>query len=102
VKQPLAAKTVAAPVPRPKPVAKPRKITQKELRELEALPKRIEALEAEQAELTAKLADPGFYQREPGAAPAVKQRLEAIEQEVSTAFSRWEELETVRAAAQGQ
>ncbi len=89
----------AAPAPRPKPAAKPRKITQKELRELEALPKRIEELETEQAELTAKLADPGFYQRDPGAAPAAKERLEAIEHEVAETFSRWEELEAIKAAS---
>jgi len=100
VKQPVAVvKPVAAPTPRPKPAAKPRKITQKELRELEALPKRIEELETEQVELTAKLADPRFYQREPGAAPEVKQRLETIEQEIATAFARWEELEAIRVAA---
>jgi ATP-binding cassette subfamily F protein uup len=63
------------------------------------LPKRIEELETEQVELTAKLADPGFYQREPGAAPEVKQRLETIEQEIATAFARWEELEAIRVAA---
>ena len=100
VKQPAAVvRPVAAPAPRPKPAAKPRKITQKELRELEALPKRIEELETEQVGLAAKLADPGFYQSEPGSAPVVKQRLEAIEHEISTAFARWEELEAVRAAA---
>jgi ATP-binding cassette subfamily F protein uup len=100
VKPPLATvKPVAAPPPRPKPVAKPRKLTQKETRELEALPKRIEELETEQVELTTKLADPGFYQREPGSAPVVKQRLETIEHEISTAFSRWEELEGIRATA---
>ena len=99
VKQPVAVvKPVAAPAPRPKPAAKPRKITQKELRELEALPKRIEELETEQVGLAAKLSDPGFYQREPGSAPEVKQRLEAIEQEIATTFARWEELEAVRSA----
>ena len=98
VKPPAATvKVVAPPPPRPKPAAKPRKITQKELRELEALPKRIEELETEQVELTAKLADPGFYAREPGSAAGVKARLEAIEQEITATFTRWEELEAVRA-----
>ena len=100
VKPPAATvKVVAPPPPRPKPAAKPRKITQKELRELEALPKRIEELETEQVELTAKLADPGFYAREAGAAAAVKQRLETIEQEIATSFARWEELESLRNAS---
>ncbi|HLP03685.1 MAG TPA: ATP-binding cassette domain-containing protein [Opitutaceae bacterium] len=100
VKPPAATvKVVAPPPPRPKPAAKLRKLTQKEARELEALPKRIEELETEQVELTTKLADPGFYAREPGAAPAVKQRLETIEHEIATSFARWEELEGVRTAA---
>jgi ATP-binding cassette subfamily F protein uup len=83
-------------VPRP---TKPRKLTQKEERELEALPAQIEKLEAEQAELAEKLADPGFYQREPGAVRAVKLRLESIEHEVAAVFARWEELEALGARA---
>jgi ATP-binding cassette subfamily F protein uup len=96
----------AAAAPPAKPVreetavarpAKARKLTQKEQRELEALPARIEQFEAEQAEFAAKLADPGFYQREPGAVATVKLRLESIEQEMAAAFARWEELEGIRA-----
>jgi len=77
--------------------AKPRKLTQKEQREMELLPPRIEQLEAEQAELAAKLADQGFYQREPASVPAVRSRLESIELEMAAAFARWEELEALRA-----
>ena len=79
--------------------ARPRKLTSKELRELEALPPQIEQLESEQTELAAKLGDPGFYQREPGAVRAAKLRLESIEHEVAGAFARWEELEAIRARA---
>ena len=94
-----AAKPAPAPAaPKPKQT-KSRKITQKELRELEALPKRIEELETAQAEITAKLADPAFYQNAPAEVPVAKQRLEAIEQEVATAFARWEELEALRIAS---
>jgi len=82
----------------PKP-AKPRKLSHKELRELDALPAQIEAFEAEQAALTAKLADPAFYKREPGAFSTVKGRLDALEAELAAALTRWEELETIRAAA---
>ena len=89
----------SAPAPKPKATGKPRRITQKELRDLEALPKQIEALETEQVELTAKLAAPGFYQREAGAAPVVKERLLAIEREIAIAFARWEELEALRIAS---
>ena len=94
-----AAKPAPAPAaPKPKQT-KSRKITQKELRELEALPKRIEELETAQAEITTKLADPAFYQSAPAEVPVAKQRLEAIEQEVATAFARWEELEALRIAS---
>jgi ATP-binding cassette subfamily F protein uup len=82
----------------PKP-AKPRKLSHKELRELDGLPARIEALEAEQAALTAKLADPAFYKREPGAFLTVKGRLDTLEAELAADLVRWEELETVRTAA---
>ena len=62
-------------------------------------PKRIEELETAQAEIATKLADPAFYQNAPAEVPVAKQRLEAIEQEVATAFARWEELEALRVAS---
>ena len=40
-----------------------RKLSYKEQRELEALPEKIEALEAEQARLHAATSDPKFYQQ---------------------------------------
>jgi ATP-binding cassette subfamily F protein uup len=73
-----------------------RKLTNKEQRELETLPKQIETLEKEQAELTAKLGDPAFYKSEPASFSKVKARLDAIEREHATAFARWEELEAAR------
>jgi ATP-binding cassette subfamily F protein uup len=70
----------------------PRKPSYKEQRELDELPQRIELLEAEQAELHQKLADPAFY-REAGAQIAVvTTRLEELEREVQAAYARWVEL----------
>jgi ATP-binding cassette subfamily F protein uup len=80
-----------------KPV-KAKKLTNKEQRELETLPKRIETLEAEQAELTAKLADPAFYRNEAKQFTEVKARLDVLEREHATAFARWEELEAAKNA----
>ncbi|MBV6476199.1 MAG: ATP-binding cassette domain-containing protein [Rhodocyclaceae bacterium] len=71
----------------------------KEARELEALPERIAALEAEQASLNGRLADPALYRDEPGAVRALKERLAALEGEIGQAMARWEELETRSAAA---
>src|SRR5581483_10961746 len=53
-----AARTTTAPAASKSPAKSLRKLTAKEKRELEALPAQIEALEAEQAELGAKMADP--------------------------------------------
>jgi ATP-binding cassette subfamily F protein uup len=69
------------------------RLTTKEARELAALPALIETQEREQAELTAKLADPAFYRREPAAFAAAKDRLEALEQEQAATLARWEALE---------
>jgi ATP-binding cassette subfamily F protein uup len=82
----------AAPAPR----AAARKLTNKEQRELETLPARIETLEQEQIELTAKLADPVFYKGEASTLSAVKTRFEACEREHAEAFARWEKLEALR------
>jgi ATP-binding cassette subfamily F protein uup len=76
-----------------------RKLTNKEQRELDALPAQIEALETEQAELGKKMADPIFYQRERAAAAQVKARLDELDRQHAIAFARWEELEAVRTAA---
>ncbi|MGH8021785.1 MAG: ATP-binding cassette domain-containing protein, partial [Opitutaceae bacterium] len=81
----------------PAKTEKPRKLNNRECRELDELPARIEKLETEQAALTEKLADPAFYQAAASDAPAVKSRLEALEAELATAFARWEELEALRA-----
>jgi ATP-binding cassette subfamily F protein uup len=70
----------------------------KEMRELEALPAKIEKLETEQAALTESLADPKLYQ--PGAdtakAAQLRQRLTQLEAELATVYARWEKLEALR------
>jgi ABC transport system ATP-binding/permease protein len=73
-----------------------RKLNNKEQRELAELPGRIEKLETEQAELTAKLGDVSIYRKDPAAASAAKARLDEIEAEHATAFARWEELEALK------
>ena len=101
--QAIAAAKSAAPVAGRKPAtkdgAKAKKLSGREQKELETLPAKIEALEQEQAQLTAKLADPAFYKKEPQKFAEVKGRLDALEREHATAFARWEELEAVKNAA---
>ncbi|MCF3649261.1 ATP-binding cassette domain-containing protein [Synoicihabitans lomoniglobus] len=81
-----------------KSAPKPRKLNSNEKRELEELPTKIEALDAEQAKLTAQLGDPTLYTERATEVPALKARLEAIESESAAAFTRWEELEALQAA----
>ncbi len=76
-----------------------KKLSSKERTELEALPARIESFEKEQAELTAKLADPTFYKAETAKFSAVKGRLEVLEKDHAAALARWEELEARNAGA---
>lgn len=75
------------------PAAATKKLSNKERAELEALPARIEALEKEQADLTAKLGDANFYKTGGAKFAEVKARLETVEREHAAAFARWEELE---------
>jgi ATP-binding cassette subfamily F protein uup len=75
--------------------ARPRKLSFKEKTELESLPARIEALEAEQAELHRRMADPEFYKEAGNAVAETTQRLEKIEAELEAAYGRWEALEAV-------
>jgi ATP-binding cassette subfamily F protein uup len=70
----------------------PRKLSYKEQRELDELPQRIEMLEAEQAELHQKLAEPTFYRQAGVEISKVTSRLQELEQEVQAAYARWETL----------
>ncbi len=96
-----AAKPAARPAPaKAAPAAKPAVragLSYKEARELEGLPARIEALEAEQAEIAGRLSDPALYQADPQAATALHARAEAIEAELLDALVRWETLEAKQA-----
>jgi ATP-binding cassette subfamily F protein uup len=74
------------------PSAAPRKLSYKEQRELEALPARIETLEAEQKTLAERLADAGFYTREPQNVATAQARVAVIEDDLLAALERWEAL----------
>ena len=73
--------------------AERRKLSFKEQRELEQLPARIAALEAEQAALQARLGDPAFYQGPAEAQREVQTRLAKVDAEIDAALLRWEALE---------
>ena len=74
--------------------AKPKKLSYKQQRELDALPAQIEQLENEQASLQATIGAAGFYQQPHEQVSAVLQRLQAVEDELEQCFGRWEALES--------
>ena len=90
---PAAPPAPASPAPAPAAAAKPRgKLSYKEQRELDELPARLEALEAEQKALEAELATPEFY-AQPKQVIAEKQaRFGEIEEQLMAMLERWEAL----------
>ena len=70
-----------------------RKLTNKERAELEAWPKTIETLEAEQSALTMKLGDPLFFKKPAVEVTRATARLHEIEAQLAAAYARWAELE---------
>ena len=73
-----------------------KKLSFRERQELEALPGRIETLEAERAELFERLADPELYRGEAaGQVPAAKARLAEVEEALASAYEQWERLEAI-------
>lgn len=69
------------------------KLSYKDQRALEQLPAEIEALEKEQAELTAKLADGSWFVTDADAATKASQRLGEIDELMLEKMERWDALE---------
>ena len=89
--EPTPAPAAASPPPPPAPAKK--KLGYKETRELEALPGRIDALENEIAERTARMNDPGYFQRDPADVQADNAALADAQAALDAAYARWQELE---------
>ncbi|WP_269632275.1 ATP-binding cassette domain-containing protein [Pelomonas sp. BJYL3] len=90
-----AAAPKATPAPAPAvaaPAAAKRKLSYKEQRELDELPGRIEALEAEQAALNALIGGTELYTQGAGRIQEVTNRAAAIEEELMVLLERWETL----------
>lgn len=73
-------------------VLTPQKLSNKAQRELDSLQATIDALELEQATLRATLTDANLYEKDPTLATSLYTRDAAIEEEMITALTRWEEL----------
>lgn len=66
--------------------------------ELERLPERIEALEAEVARITTQTNAAGFYEQDFAKVEPVLAALKAAQGELDAAIERWDELETLAAS----
>jgi len=81
-----------------KPKSKPRpsrKLGYMQQREIQELPKKIEALEAEHETLFKVMSAPLFYKKDKSEIAGVKSHLQHVEKEIEKAYGRWEELEAL-------
>jgi ATP-binding cassette subfamily F protein uup len=74
----------------------PRKRSFKDTQELDTLPARIEAMEAEVKAIEAQLASPGFYREPAETLRRTTDRLERLQADLQQAYERWHELESAR------
>jgi ATP-binding cassette subfamily F protein uup len=72
-----------------------RKLTFKEKKELDAIPRLIETLETQQRQLHEKMAEPDFYKRGAEVAAAAN-KLKELHRQLEEAYARWQELEKVQ------
>jgi len=75
------------------------KLSYKEARELERLPIELEALEAEQRALAAKMSEADYYRQAPETMRADQLRAEELEALIHAGLERWEALEAKAKAA---
>jgi len=73
----------------------PRKLSFKERRELESLPQVIEDLETRQKALHLEMAAPDYHRQGATRISAARSELEAIERDLTLAYSRWGELDAL-------
>ncbi|MBU2908772.1 ABC transporter ATP-binding protein [Vibrio splendidus] len=97
VEKPAKTDKVVEETPKTAPVkAKPKKLSYKLQRELEALPMRLEELETQIETLQEEVNDPSFFSKSVEQTQPVLDKLSAVEQELEVAFERWEELEALQ------
>jgi ATP-binding cassette subfamily F protein uup len=87
-----AAAAAVKPLGKPVPVAASRKLGFKEQRELQEMPARIEALEAEQRAIGERLASAALYTDEPHRVAELQARYAQIDDELMRSLERWEAL----------
>jgi ATP-binding cassette subfamily F protein uup len=79
--------------------SKPRKLSFKEQREMDGIEAQIHAVEAEVARIEGLFADPEFFRKHAAKVNQLTDELEAAKRNVTQLYSRWEELEAIRAVS---
>ena len=74
-------------------IEKKKKLSFKDQRELEAIPQKIQTLEAEREQINTRMAEPSFYQQEKSMVSAAQNRLAVLDKELTNVYARWEALE---------
>jgi ATP-binding cassette subfamily F protein uup len=82
-----------------RPKKRSEKLSYKDQRELDMLPQRIEAFEAQLSELQTQLADPDLYRTQGGRVGELQQRMTEVQQQLDQAYERWETLESMQTAS---
>lgn len=81
-----------SPPPSPPGGGSKTKLSYKEQRELDELPKKIEALEKEQTEINSKLAEGSIFRTDPKRAAEIAKRAAELDELIFEAMTRWETL----------
>jgi ABC transport system ATP-binding/permease protein len=74
---------------------KPAKLGYMQKRELKDLPQKIDTLESSQKKLFEAMSDPLFYKKSKEEIARAKAHLDRVENEIETAYLRWQELENM-------
>jgi ATP-binding cassette subfamily F protein uup len=88
-------RAVQEPVVLPEKGAKPRRLSYKDQRELNALPAQLERLESEKLQIEAELSDAGLYKAPPEELQQRLARLQALTQQLEAGYARWSELDAL-------
>ena len=89
---PKAAAVAEAPRENPNAARRPRKLSNREQRELDGMEAAIEAAERRKSELDALLADPASWAGAAAKAPELQAELAKVTAEVERLYARWQEL----------
>jgi ATP-binding cassette subfamily F protein uup len=94
-------KTAAMPSGKP-PSTKPRKLSFKELRELESIEPAILETDEKIAELEALFVDPDFHRKHGQRIEEINSELAGAKERLAELYQRWEELEQIQATAENK